>query len=80
MSIVLEITDKTLIDKILTGAEVIRLAMIDNESPYLFAMNYAYVGNCIYMHYAKEYPEKALEKTLVIKVEIESMTVNKSGY
>ncbi len=147
-----EITDKTLIDKILTEAEVIRLAMIDNESPYLVAMNYAYVGDCIYMHSAKEgrkidilrknnrlafqvdtgvelvikdeacscstkylsvfgtgkasfvednvdkakaldeimtkhtgkaefeYPEKALEKTLIIKVEIESMTGKKSGY
>lgn len=147
-----EITDKTHIDKILTEAEVIRLAMIDDESPYLVAMNYAYVDDCIYMHSAKEgrkvnilrknnhlafqadtgvelvikdeacscgtkylsvfgtgtasfveanvekakaldaimtkytgktgfeYPEKMLEKTLIIKVEIESMTGKKSGY
>lgn len=147
-----EIKDKTLIDKILTEAETIRIAMVDNESPYLVAMNYAYVDDCIYMHSAKEgrkidilrknnrvafqvdtgvelvikdvacscstkylsvfgtgkasfvennrdkekaldaimtkhtgkaefeYPEKALEKTIIIKVKIESMTGKKSGY
>lgn len=147
-----EITDKTLIDKILKEAEVIRIAMIDGEDPYLVAMNYAYVDECIYMHSAKEgrkidilrknnkvafqtdtglemvlkeeacscgmkylsvfgtgkasfvedkverikaldaimakhtkkegfeYPEKVLEKTLIIKVRIDSMTGKKSGY
>ena len=147
-----EITDRRLIDKILTEAEVIRLAMVDEGNPYLVAMNYAYVDGCLYMHSAKEgrkinilrknhniafqtdtgvelvlkeeacscgtkylsifgtgkvsfvedeaekvkaldaimtkhtgrtgfeYPGKVLEKTLVIKVEIESATGKKSGY
>ena len=49
-----EITDKTLIDKILTEAEVIRLAMVDDGTPYLVAMNYAYVDGCLYIYSAKE--------------------------
>ncbi|WP_010245794.1 pyridoxamine 5'-phosphate oxidase family protein [Acetivibrio cellulolyticus] len=147
-----EITDKTLIDKILIEAEVVRLAMVDEGTPYLVAMNYAYVDGCLYMHSAIEgrkinilrennnvafqtdtdvelvlkeeacscstkylsvfgtgkatfiedkkekvktldaimtkhtgkagfeYPEKMLEKTLIIKVQIESVTGKKSGY
>jgi nitroimidazol reductase NimA-like FMN-containing flavoprotein (pyridoxamine 5'-phosphate oxidase superfamily) len=147
-----EITDKTLIGKILTEAEVIRLAMVDEGEPYLVALNYAYVDGCLYIHSAKEgrkidilsknnkvafqtdkdvelvlkeeacscgtkylsvfgtgrtifiedkaekikaldaimskhtgragfeYPEMMLEKTLIIKVEIESVTGKKSGY
>lgn len=147
-----EITDKEQIDKILSEAEVIRLAMVDAGEPYLVAMNFAYVDGYLYMHSAKEgrkidilkknnkvafqtdmdvklvlreeacscttrymsvfgtgrailidekeekakvldalmakhtgrvglqYPEKVLEKTLAIKVEIESMTGKKSGY
>ena len=49
-----EITDKTLIGKILTEAEVIRLAMVDEGEPYLVAMNYAYVDGYLYIHSAKE--------------------------
>lgn len=147
-----EIVDKLLIDKILTEAETIRIAIVDEGSPYLVAMNYAYVDGCLYMHSAREgrkidilrknnkvafqtdtgvelvmkeeacscgtkylsvfgtgkaifvedkvekikaldaimskhtgkagfeYPEKMLEKTLIIKVEIESVTGKKSGY
>ncbi len=147
-----EITDKKLINYILSKAEVIRLAMVDDGDPYLIAMNYAYIDGCLYMHSAKEgrkidilsknnkvafqadtdielileeeacscgakylsvfgtgkarfiedkeekikaldlmmtkhtgkvefeYPEKMLEKTLIIKVEIESLTGKKSGY
>lgn len=147
-----EITDKTLIEKILTEAEVIRLAMVDEGTPYLVAMNYAYADGCLYMHSAMEgrkinilrknnnvafqadtgvelvlkegacncstkyfsvfgtgkaifiedkeekikvldlimtkhtgktgfeYTEKMLEKTLIIKVQIESVTGKKSGY
>ncbi len=147
-----EITIKTLINKILSEAEIIRIAMVDEGNPYLVAMNYTYADGFIYMHSAKEgrkidilnknnkvafqvdtgvelvlrdeacscgtkylsvfgtgkvifiddieektkaldsimskytgkvefeYPEKMLEKTLVIKVKIESLTGKKSGY
>jgi len=146
-----EIVDKATIDKIMNEAEVIRVAMVDEDNPYLVAMNYAFFDGCIYMHSAKEgrkidilkrknnvafqmdtgvelviketacscgakymsvfgtgkalfvedknekvtaldaimtkytgrkgfeYPEVALEKTLVIKVEVESVTGKKSG-
>jgi nitroimidazol reductase NimA-like FMN-containing flavoprotein (pyridoxamine 5'-phosphate oxidase superfamily) len=49
-----EIVDKSVIDKILTEAEIIRLAMVDEGNPYLVAMNYAYADGFIYMHSAKE--------------------------
>ena len=35
-----EITTKTIIDKILSEAEIIRIAMVDEGNPYLVAMNY----------------------------------------
>jgi len=147
-----EITTKTFTNKILSEAEIIRIAMVDEGNPYLVAMNYTYANGFIYMHSAKEgrkidilkknnkvafqvdtsselvlreeacncgtkylsvfgtgkaifiddleektkaldkimskytgkvefeYPEKMLEKTLVIKVKIESVTGKKSGY
>lgn len=147
-----EVTDKTLIDKILKEAEIIRLAMVDEGNPYLVAMNYAFADGYLFMHSALEgkkidilkknnkvafqadngvelviqeeacscgtkylsvlgtgkaifiediiektkalnaimskytgkagfkFPEKMLEKTLVLKIEIESVTGKKSGY
>jgi hypothetical protein len=147
-----EITDRQQIDEILSKAEIIRLAVVDNGLPYIVAMNFAYVDGFIYMHSAKEgrkidilrkentvafqtdtgvellmmeeacscgmrymsvfgtgkavlideksektkaldalmtkhtgragfeYSEKVIERTLVIKVEIESITGKKSGY
>ncbi|MHB1484269.1 MAG: pyridoxamine 5'-phosphate oxidase family protein [Saccharofermentanales bacterium] len=147
-----EITEKKEIEKILEQSEIIRIAMVDNGTPYLVAMNFAYENGVIYLHSAKEgrkidvlrknnniafqceigveiihnedscscntrylsvfgngkvdlidetnektaamnaimtkytkssgfaYPEAVLGRTLVIKVEIESMTGKKSGY
>lgn len=49
-----QIVDNQLIEKILNVAEVIRLSMVDNDEPYLVAMNYAYDNGCLYMHSAKE--------------------------
>ncbi|KNY29330.1 pyridoxamine 5'-phosphate oxidase family protein [Pseudobacteroides cellulosolvens] len=49
-----EITDISMIEKILKEAEVIRIAMVDGGMPYLVAMNYAYADGAIYMHSAKE--------------------------
>lgn len=150
-----EITDIAEIEKILEQAQIIRLAMVDEGSPYLVAMNFVYRDHALYMHSAKEgrkidilkknnrvafqtetcaelllakdawncstryqsvfgtgrallvddkegkqqaldaimakhkrgntekaeyeYPEKVFDRTLVIKVEIESMTGKKSG-
>jgi nitroimidazol reductase NimA-like FMN-containing flavoprotein (pyridoxamine 5'-phosphate oxidase superfamily) len=61
-----EITDRQQIDEILSKAEIIRLAVVDNGLPYIVAMNFAYVDGFIYMHSAKKagsrYPEE--RKTL----------------
>lgn len=49
-----EITDRQEIEKILLQAAVVRLAMVDDGSPYLVAMNFAYDKGVLYMHSAKE--------------------------
>lgn len=49
-----EITDKSQIESILSKAEIIRLAMVDEGLPYIVAMNFAYFDGFLYMHSAKE--------------------------
>lgn len=49
-----EIIDCHLIERILAEAHIIRLAMVDEDEPYLVAMNYAYIDGYLYMHSAKE--------------------------
>jgi uncharacterized protein len=49
-----EIIDYHLIERILAEADIIRLAMVDEDEPYLVAMNYAYIDGRLYMHSAKE--------------------------
>lgn len=58
-----EILDNQLIERILNEADVIRLAMVDGNEPYLVAMNYVYAAGSLYMHSAKEgYKIKVLKK------------------
>lgn len=45
-----EITDPVIIEEILSGAEVCRIAMIDNGRPYIVPLNYGYSKNAIYFH------------------------------
>ena len=47
-----EITDKNVIDEILSKSEVCRIAMIDNDIPYIVPLNYGYFNNAIYIHSA----------------------------
>lgn len=147
-----EITDIHVMEEILNKADVIRIAMVDGDEPYIVAMNHVYLDGCIYMHSAKEgrkidvlkrnsrvafevdtdveivlreeacscttkyrsvvgignsvliddakvkktvldeimkkhttrvafeYPEKVFERTLIIKIDIDSMTGKKSGF
>ncbi len=49
-----EITDRTVIDTILRSNTVCHLAMVDDGLPYVVPMTYAYDGNCLYFHSAKE--------------------------
>lgn len=41
-------------EDILARTNVLRLAMVDGNEPYIVAMNFAYEAGCIYLHSAKE--------------------------
>jgi nitroimidazol reductase NimA-like FMN-containing flavoprotein (pyridoxamine 5'-phosphate oxidase superfamily) len=47
-----EITDKSVLDEILTSSKICRLAMIDNGLPYILPFNFGFRENCIYIHSA----------------------------
>ena len=49
-----EVTDKKIIEEILSKGEICRIAMVDNGEPYLVPVNYGYFGNAIYIHSAAE--------------------------
>ena len=47
-----EITDKVILEEILTRSKICRLALIDNGLPYILPFNFGYHENCIYIHSA----------------------------
>ena len=47
-----EITDKSIIEKILKESELCRIAMIDGTEPYIVPLNYGYADGVIYAHSA----------------------------
>lgn len=49
-----EITDRAILEEILSGAQICRLAMLDGNRPYLLPFNYGYRDGCIYIHSAPE--------------------------
>jgi len=49
-----EIIDREKIDEILNRAEIIRIAMSENDKPYIVCVNFGYDGDSIYFHSAKE--------------------------
>ena len=49
-----EIKDKAVLEKILSGAEICRLSMLDGELPYIIPVNYGYRDGHIYIHSARE--------------------------
>jgi uncharacterized protein len=49
-----EISDRGLIDDLIKKAMVIRIAMVDDNLPYIVPMNFGYKNNCLYFHSAKE--------------------------
>lgn len=49
-----EITDKQIIEEILKGSTICRLAIKDNDDPYLLPFNFGYKDHCIYIHSAPE--------------------------
>ena len=49
-----EITEKSVIEKIINDAEFCRIALSNGNEPYIIPMNFGYKDNCVYMHSAKE--------------------------
>jgi len=47
-----EITDKGIIENILSKSEVCRIAIMDGDKPYIVPLNYGYYNNAIYIHSA----------------------------
>jgi nitroimidazol reductase NimA-like FMN-containing flavoprotein (pyridoxamine 5'-phosphate oxidase superfamily) len=45
-----EITEKEIINKILSKSDTCRIAMYDNDFPYIVPLNYGYFDNAIYFH------------------------------
>jgi len=49
-----EITDQAQIKDILDRASVCRIALCDNNVPYIVPVNFGYAGDCLYIHCASE--------------------------
>jgi nitroimidazol reductase NimA-like FMN-containing flavoprotein (pyridoxamine 5'-phosphate oxidase superfamily) len=49
-----EITDKKIIEDILSKSLICRLGMIDGDKPYIVPVNYGYFNDTIYIHSASE--------------------------
>ena len=50
----LQIKDQNILEEILAGAIICRVAMMDGELPYIVPFNYGYRDGCIYIHSAPE--------------------------
>ncbi|MDX2430496.1 MAG: pyridoxamine 5'-phosphate oxidase family protein [Bacteroides sp.] len=50
----LEIADQKVLEEILSGATICRVAMMDGDLPYIVPFNYGYRDGCIYIHSAPE--------------------------
>lgn len=49
-----EVTDPAIIEEILQGSDICRLAMMDGDKPYILPFNYGYKQQSIYIHCAPE--------------------------
>jgi len=49
-----EITDIQKIEEILNRANVMRMAVCDNNSPYIIPLNFGYKDKCMYIHSSKK--------------------------
>lgn len=47
-----EITDRDVIEQLLSGADICRIAMTDGNRPYIVPLNYGYDGKALYFHTA----------------------------
>ena len=49
-----EIKDDKILDEILSGVTICRVAMMDGDLPYIAPFNYGYSNGCLYIHSAPE--------------------------
>jgi nitroimidazol reductase NimA-like FMN-containing flavoprotein (pyridoxamine 5'-phosphate oxidase superfamily) len=49
-----KISERAIIDEILSSSEICRLGFMDNDRPYILPFNYGYQDNCIYIHCANK--------------------------
>jgi uncharacterized protein len=49
-----EITDRQIIEEILSRSEICRIAMVDGNRPYIVPVNYGYSNGAIYIHGANQ--------------------------
>lgn len=49
-----EIRDRQVLQEILQGAVICRIAMIDGDRPYIVPVNYGYSDGCLFIHSAPE--------------------------
>jgi nitroimidazol reductase NimA-like FMN-containing flavoprotein (pyridoxamine 5'-phosphate oxidase superfamily) len=47
-----EIRDKAIIEQLLSGSDICRIALIDGNRPYIVPLNYGYDGSTLYFHSA----------------------------
>jgi uncharacterized protein len=47
-----EIKDRGIIEQLLSGSDICRIAMIDGNRPYMVPLNYGYDGKALYFHSA----------------------------
>lgn len=49
-----QITDLAEMERVLRGATVVHLAMVDEGRPYVVPLNFGYADGCLYLHGASE--------------------------
>lgn len=49
-----EITDRTLMEQVLAEEHFCRIALCEDNKPYMVPMNFGYEGGCLYLHSACE--------------------------
>lgn len=69
-----EVTDKRIIEEILSTSEICRLGFIDNGRPYILPFNYGYQDGFIFIHCAKEGKKiDLIKKNNIVCIEIEQI-------
>lgn len=67
-----EITDKRIIDEILSKSEICRLGFIDTGRPYILPFNYGYRDGFVFIHCANEGKKiDLIKKNNIVCIEIE---------